>query len=291
MSLRKLKKELRKKGPGAQKNRRRATRLLLLAVLGFLLTVALVFGYRNYQQTAPERLFTKGLTLESKDRPERALTSYERLFSSYPGAPKAPEALFRAARLKRLDLRQDQQALYLFLKLEHDYPESDFVFRAQREAAELTKYRLRDFAQAIVIYQRLLDQETDDGDRILYEIADCYFRLNNFSQARIELDALLERFPESSLRAEVLYRYANALLLDDMRGEARDGFNRLIESFPKSSYALEAGFSLAEMLETEEKLKDALKAYRALKDYPQQELLQGKISRLEQRIAKKKKVL
>jgi len=263
----------------------------LLAFFGFLLTVALVFGYRSYQQTAPERLFTKGLTLESKDRPERAMSSYERLFSGYPEASQAPEALFRAARISRLDLRQDQQALFLFLKLEHDYPESDFVFRAQREAAELTKYRLRDFAQAIVIYQRLIDQETEDGDRILYEIADSYFRLNNFSQARIELDAFLERFPESSLRAEVLYRYANALLLDNMRGEARDGFNRLIENFPKSSYALEARFSLAEMLEGEERLKDALKAYRALKDYPQQDLLRGKISRLEQRIAKKKKVL
>jgi len=256
-----------------------------------VLIVALFFGYQHYQQTVPGRLFTKGLTLESKDHPAQALASYERLFRGYPETPKAAEALYRAARISRLDLRQDKQALYLFLKLEHDYPESAFVFRAQQEAAEVTKYQFRDFAQAIVIYQRLLDQKTEDGDRILYEIADCYFRLDNFSQARIELDALLERYPESSLRAEVFYRYANALLLDGMVKEARAGFDQLIESFPNSSYAAEAAFSLAELLETEERLKDALKAYRALKDYPQQELLEAKIDRLEQRIAKKKKVL
>ena len=162
---------------------------------------------------------------------------------------------------------------------------------AQLEAAELTKYRLRNYAQAIVVYQRLFDNGSEDGDQILYEIADCYFRLNNFSQARIELDALLERYPESSLRAEVLYRRASALLLDGKDEEARSGFQALIENFPQSPYALEAKFNLAELLETEERLKDALKAYRKLTNYSRQELLQQKIARLEKRIAKKKKAL
>jgi hypothetical protein len=48
---------------------------------------------------------------------------------------------------------------------------------------------------------------------------------------------------------------------------------------------------LAELLEAEERLTNALKAYRKLTDYPQQPVLHEKIKRLEQRIAKKKKVL
>lgn len=291
MNLHKLKKELKKQGTGTQRNRRRGFRLILLVLLVCSVSIALTIGYRSYEQTAPERLFRKGLALESQGRPEQALASYERLFGGYSGSVQAPEALFRAGRISRFDLRQDQKALLFFLQLEHDYPESDYVVDAQLEAAELTKYRLRDFAQAIVVYQRLLDHGTKDGDQILYEIADCYFRLNNFSQARIELDALLERFPESSLRAEVLYRRASALLMDGQSDAARDGFQRLIDGFPQNPYALEAHFSLAELLETEEKLKDALKAYRKLTDYPRQALLQEKIERLEKRIAKKKKAL
>lgn len=291
MSLDKLKKELRKKGPTAQGNKRRGVHLILLILIACILSVALTFGYKAYQKTVPDRLFNKGLTLEGQGRPGQALASYERLFSNYPDVDKAPEALFRAGRICRFDLRQDQQALFFFLQLEHDYPESDYVAEAQLEAAQLTKYRLHDFAQAIVIYQRLLDQGTADGDQILYEIADCYFRLNNFTQARIEFDALLERFPESSLQAEVLYRRAGASLLDGQADLARAGFQELIDKFPKSSYAVEARFSLAELLEAEERLKDALKAYRKLTDYPHQALLKDKIERLEQRIARKKKVL
>jgi len=291
MSLRKLKKELKKQGLRTQKNKHRGLRLILLVLLGCLVSIALVFGYRSYQQTASERLFSKGLALEGQHRPEPALTRYQRLFRAYPESSRAAEALFRAGMISRFDLRQDQQALLYFLQLEHDYPQSALVVRAQLEAAELTKYRLRDFAEAIVVYQRLLDQGTGDGDRILSEIADCYFRLNNYAQARIELDTLLERFPESPLRAEVLYRRAGAALLEGQTAVARSGYVSLIETFPQSPYAGEARFCLAELLENEERLKEALKAYRGLTDYPRQDVLQEKIGRLEQRIAKKKKAL
>lgn len=291
MNLRKLKKELKKQGTGTKKDKKTGFGLLLLVLLGCSLAIALTYGYRIYQETIPGRLYSKGLTMESQGRAEQALTAYERLFDGYARSEKAPEALFRAARICRYDLRQDQRALLYFLRLENDYPESGYLPQAQLEAAELTKYRLRDFTQAIVIYQRLLDRGPQDGDRILYEIADCYFRLNNFSQARIELDALLERYPHSPLSAEVLYRSAGAALLDGQKDVARNSFQRLIETYPKSPYALEARFSLAEMLESEERLKEALKAYRGLSNYPKGELLKDKIVRLEQRIAKKKKAL
>ena len=164
MNLDQLKKELKKKNPEAQKNKRRRVLLLALSFLAVCsIAIALTFAYRSYDQTAPERLFSKGLTFESQARPEQALASYERLFGKYSASVLAPEALFRAGRICRFDLRQDQKALFFFLQLEHDYPESDYVAAAQLEAAELTKYRLRDFAQAIVVYQRLLDNGPRDG--------------------------------------------------------------------------------------------------------------------------------
>lgn len=291
MNLQKLKKELRKQGPDARRNKRRT---LLLSLLGLVLCVLLLAswaGYRVYQETVPGRLYSKGLTLESRDRPEQALASYRRLFEGYPDAPMAAETLFRAGRICRYDLRQDQQALLYFLKLEHDYPDSVYLTRAQQEAADLSKNRLHDYAHAVIIYQRLLESGAVAGDQVLYEIADCYFRLNNYAQARIELDTLLERYPHSPLRAEVFYRRASAFLLDDREDEARKAFQRLIEDFPKSSYAEEARFGLAEILETEENLREALQAYRRLTDYPRQDVLQEKIEHLEARIAKKKKAL
>ena len=80
-------------------------------------------------------------------------------------------------------------------------------------------------------------------------------------------------------------------MLEGLAEEARAGFGELIEQFPGTAYAAEAQFSLAELLEAEERLRDALKAYQGLTDYPKPELVQEKIDRLKARITKKKKVL
>jgi len=288
MTLPRLKRELKKTLPTLT-SRKKKQHLIRWGVLTLVLGAAVFAGWRYYQMTAPERLFRQGLTAESEGAPERALSFYQSIQSRYGDSDRAPRALLRAGRLSRYDLRQDQQALLYFLRLEKQYPQSYLVEQAQRQAADLTKNRLREFSQAIVVYQRLLEREPEDADRIQYEIADCYFRLGNYAQARIEYETLLERFSGSVLRAEVLFRIGRAMLLERDYAGAREHFLVVSEEFPESPYAQEALFSLAGLFEVEERLPEALTAYRALKDYPHKDVLQRKIERLIQRMVKKER--
>ena len=176
--------------------------------------------------------------------------------------------------------------------MEKNYPRTELACKAQGRVAEIYKYRLRDFNRAIVAYQKLLDSGCSRDDRVQNELADAYFRLNNFEQARIEFENLVKNYPKSPLVPEAEYRIALAFSLDGKPGEAEAAFRRMVGEHPESSFATEARFALAGVLEEQGQLVEALKILKNLKGiYPSAEILVKKTDQVRQRIAKKKKAV
>lgn len=289
MKLRQLKKQLQTQSCQTTKNKRRRYWFLFLFLI--LLIVVLLPLYQRQQLTAPQRIFAAAVKYESLGDIDGAQQSYQRLVQDFPHSELAAEALLRSGHIWQFDRQQDQQALLCFLQLEHDFPDHPLTVTAQESAAYIIKFSLRDYSRAIGCYQRLLEQPGDKQDRYLYEIADCYFRLDNYSQARIELETLLEQYPESSLVADVLYRKAGLLLLENRLKAAQSDWQQLVERFPESHYSRQARFNLAQALEEEDHLLEALERYKELEAFPYSELLREKIEHLQQRIAAKKKAL
>lgn len=288
MKLHLLKKRLKQEQRQIAKNKPRRWLWLLLLLL---LTAATLPLYRQWKIAAPQRIYTAAVKDESLGKISAAQQLYKELYESYPRSQLAAEALLRAGQIYQYDQQQPQQALLCLLQLELDYPEHPLVRKAQEEAAQIVKYSLRDYSRAIVFYQRLLEQPGGNRDRYRYEISDCYFRLDNYSQARIELDILLEEHPKTAMLADVLYRKADLLLLENRLTEARAVWQRLIDEFPDSRYYSEARFNQAKLLEEEDRLQAALELYQQLENYPHPDLLQEKIKHLKQRIAAKKKAI
>ncbi|MDA3904311.1 MAG: tetratricopeptide repeat protein [Desulfuromusa sp.] len=284
-----LKRELKQQETKTKTSSRKRWILSVLVVL--VLTTSLFLVYRRQQFTAPQRLFAKGIELESLGKISAAEKSYQEIYQNYPQAPEAVEALLRIGKLWQHDHQDEQMALLNYLKLEHDYPDSPLVLPAREEAAQIVKHTLRDYSQAIVLYQRLLDLNMGTPDLYYYEIADCYFRLENYPQARIELETLLATFPHSPLAPDVLYRKGGILLLEGRAEDAQQDWQSLIEQYPDSKYRIQAEFDLAKLLEEEEHLTEALQRYRQLEGFSQPLLLKEKIKHLERRIAEKKEAI
>lgn len=284
-----LKRDLKRQDGKTKKSSRKRWFLFLLVAL--ILTASLFPVYRKQQLMAPQRLFAKGIALESLGKISAAEKNYQDIYQNYPQAQEAAEALLRIGNLWQHDHKNEQMALLSYLKLEHDYPESPLVLSAREEAAQIVKHTLRDYSRAIVYYQRLLDLNMGDPDQYYYEIADCYFRLENYPQARIELETLLDLYPHSTLAPEVLYRKGGILLLEGRTADAQHDWQNLIEQYPESQYRKQAEFDLAKLLEEEEHLSEALQRYRQLKGFSQPLLLQEKIEHLERRIAEKKEAI
>jgi TolA-binding protein len=292
MKLRQLKKQLKhQQRQTAKRNKRSSRRWIWFFLLLLLLVAAAVPVYQQRELTAPQRLFDAAIKLESQGDITGAQQNYQQLYEKYPSSELAPQALLRSGKIWQYDLQQDQQALLSYLQMEHDYPDHSLVESARESAAHIIKYSLRDYSRAIGFYQRLLEKPSTNRDRYLYEIADCYFRLDNYSQARIELETLLAEQPDSSLLPDVLYRKGGLLLLENRLPEARQDWQRLVDEFPESNYSVQARFNLAKLMEEEDRLTEALEMYQQLENFPRPALLKEKIEHLQQRIAAKKKAI
>jgi TolA-binding protein len=181
-----------------------------------------------------------------------------------------------------------QEALLAYLSLERDYAATSQAGEARRQVAELYKYRLDDQSRAIAVFQTLLDEAGDDTDRLQYEVADSYFRLNNFEQARIEFETLLRQYPTSALLPEVQYRVAVTYALDGEAEAAMAAFREVTTRWPQNPYSVEARFGLATVLEERDRLRDALTILEELRGaYPNQQALTQRIEHLKGRIDKK----
>ena len=247
--------------------------------------------YQQYRDTLPQQLFNQAEKQESSGQILAAHKIYQQIHQQYPLAAIAPAALLRSASIWQHDRQQDQQALLVYLQLEQRYPDSLLVQIAREKAARIVKYSLRDYSRAIEFYQRLLDSSIADQDKYLYEIADCYFRLDNYSQALIELESLQQQYPHTSLLPDLLYRKGGLYLLEKRPAEARKDWQRLIEQLPESPYQLQARFNLAKLLEEENLLEEALQQYQQLTEFPQPLILEEKIEHLKKRIATMKKAI
>ncbi len=246
------------------------------------------FWYRANLDGILEKRFQKGLALREAGDAVGAAELLRTLQADHPDSARAPEALLQAAQLLHLKLGRYQDALLAYLTIERDYAATTQAAEARREVAELYKYRLDDQTRAISAYQRLIDAAGESSDRVQYEVADSYFRLNNFEQARIEFENLLRLYPASSLAAEVRYRIAVTYALEGEAENAMSAYREVVSRWPNSPYAVEARFGLATALEDRERLRDALAILEELRGvYPNQEALTQRIEHLKGRIDKK----
>jgi len=250
------------------------------------------FWYRSTLHTRLEKSFQKALELREAGDYDAAAELFLKLHEEHPAFARAAQSLYQAAEIQDLYLQRYPEALLTYLLLERDYPDAAEVDSAKRQVAELYKYRLNDCGQAIAAYQKVLDQPVQDGDQLQYEVADCYFRLNNFEQARIEFESLLKNYPDSELIAEVQYRIAITYALENKLPEAAGAYRLVIDLWADSPYALEAKFGLANVLEEQEKLLEALDILESLAGiYPKQDILERKTTQVRERIEKKKKAI
>jgi TolA-binding protein len=258
--------------------------VLLLSCAGFLY-------YRNLDAIL-QRQFARAEELLERGEYSRAYSKFRGIYEGHPRFRRSADALFLAGEILQFHLHRDQEALLAYLLVERDYPGRSVSYQARRRAAEIYKYRLKDYDRALMMYQKLLENSITDGARIQHEIADTYFRQNNIEQARIEMESLLKNFPGSPLVPEALFRIAAIFALEGSLQDAEFIYRKLIEEHPGSPFTLEARFGLVSVLERKGELRAALNNLETLRgEYPKPGVIDRKIRQIKERIRKKKKAI
>lgn len=272
-----------------KKNSGRFQLLFALSAALVLITAAAALYHWNFNRI-PQRQYNRGEALLLQGEYSRAYSKFRHLYEHHPRFKFAPQALLLAGEILQFNLNQDREALLAYLLVERDYPGHEVEGKAQRRAADIYKYRLGEYDRALTTYQKLLDGGSENGEGLQYEIADTYFRQNNFEQARIEFESLLKKYPQSERIAEVLFRIASASALEGASEEAAFVYQRVAEEYPDSSFYLEALYGLAVIKEERGELQAALNLLQKLQGrYREPEILQNRMKQVRQRMGKKRK--
>lgn len=239
-----------------------------------------------------QAMFSRAEKLIDKGAYRRAVSQLRSLHEHYPVTEKAPQALLLAGDILLLNLQKEQEALLSFLLVERDYPDTAWCQTARHRIAEIYKYRFQDYGRALVAYQKMLDSKSPDSEAIQYEIADTYFRMNNFEQTRIEFESLLIDYPGSKLLPEALYRIGSVFFLEGNLSDAALVLQRLCHDYPNNSFALEGYFALAQIHEERGELRQALQVLKGLEGrYAKESILEQRIAQIVQRIKKKNRAI
>jgi TolA-binding protein len=263
-----------------------ARRLAASLGAGGALALLVVLGFSEW---GAKRAFERADEAWESGDYRRAVEGFAHVAQEYPRHALAPEALFRVGRINYLFLRDVGEAVHVLRDLAKDPAAGPWAVRAQRLLGEIFEQRQEDYRQAIVEYQRLitLNPGGEGNDEAQFAVARCYFKLEDFDQARAEYEVLLDRYPESGLRLAALLGIANAHYVAGRHAPAVKYYRQVMAEAKEkdAELAAEAGFGVASSLEETGDLAGALRELEKIRAYPNPALIAQRIARVRSRLA------
>jgi TolA-binding protein len=218
-----------------------------------------------------------------------ALELLNEVLKKHPTGPKAEEALFRMGEIYHYSLDNSTRALNYFQEVRQMNRQGPFSYDAQKYIAEIAEFVLKDYDQAIIEYQNLINfykKEHSHGD-YQYRIASIYYKKENFEQALVELEILLENYPKSPWAEEIKFKIIEILYAINRCPEAREQYRHFNLEYSSSRFKSEMDFVVASCLEEEGHLQDAYNRFEALQgQYEFPTILKMKLLGIEKRIEK-----
>lgn len=229
--------------------------------------------------------YQKADELLSKGQHQKAIKAYKNIAEKYQESILAPQAQYKIGQIYRLYLNDDHEAIRAYETLLLMYPYSKEVLSARKDMAEIYT-RQGIYQKAITEYQWLIrNSRSVEREKFHYEIAMCYLKMSDATQARIELQELVKDSPSEELAAKIYFQIANTFYLEGKLKDAIKAYDDVINNYPDNLLAIEARFNKAVCLEETDNLRDALALYRAVADkYANKDAVQERISGIEARL-------
>ncbi len=202
-----------------------------------------------------------------------ALTEYSSVAMKYSSSPYGARSLLRAAFIYAAHLDDDDRAIKTYSEVIYLYPGTKEAVEARLEKARI--YSIRgEYSKAVEEYQALLEHGPEQADRIRFQIAMEYVKMNDLKQARVELADLLKRPLSEDLQKLAKFQMANTYYLEGDRPEALKEFEDIIREYPETTISYEALFTKARLLDEQGHLAESLEILRGLEGkYPNREAL------------------
>lgn len=214
-------------------------------------------------------LFQRGFSLGLLIRPEKKITTLQRLLDEHPESAYTDDALFEMAK-GYMDLQKTDQAFERYVKIVDEYPSSSYVKKSLVQLG-LLAYNNDQNQEALKYYQRAVAEfpGTNEAKNALTGIKNIYVDLNDVDAYFAYVNSLGE-FADISLTEQDSLTYISAEKLY-MAGDCEKSilqFNDYLTKFSEGSFVLNSHFYLADCLYKRGNVEGALKSYNYVIDKP-----------------------
>lgn len=217
---------------------------------------------------------------------EEALKTFTRVIRRNAESDIALEAARKASRIALLETKNYPLAHEFFHHIVLYSPSEVERLDAQKKIASLLFENLLNYQQAIVEYQKLLtlNPSPEEAFEYRFNIAKSYFQMNNFYQAAVEVDDIMDRGPPSEHKFDLLLFKGSLLLTEKKLDEAIATLTKLDREFPERSKKEGVGLNLAVCYEEKGDFNRAIEILEKVKlSYQNPEFIELKIKRLKER--------
>ena len=255
--------------------------LLLLAAVLLLSQAACSDGPRVRE------LYNRASEMWNSAQYEKAARNFLILVELYPRSKHADEALYWSANLKQHYLEDDKSAIELYEQLLKSYPNSSYSFQSKQSLAEIYAKESSTVHRALNLYRNIItDAPREEQPKILLTSAEIAIQHQQFLQARNSLHQLIDRYPQSPQAPQAHYLAAYSYFVEGHTDIAITTFKKVAKKFPEHPVATDALFFIADTLEQQGKMRQAVAAFRQVQKTPHAEknLLQKRIQNLQKRI-------
>lgn len=225
------------------------------------------------------RDFEEAGALMGRGSLKEAAERYAFVVTRYPASAFAPESQLRIARMYA-SLKDTERAEYAYSALFFLFPESQQALAGREELAALFSGN-GEYMKAIEEYQRLFQALPESRQKFQYLIAMEYIKMNDFVQARAELNELNETVTNPGVSPKIRLHIAETYYLEGSYRKALERYDDLISRFPENEAAIEAMLGKATIYEEEGAYDSALRTLEEVRSKKQAPGLDERIIRLK----------
>ncbi len=252
-----------------------------------LVLAALVLGCEMESESSLKK---KAEESESSGNYKRAIESYEKIINiKGKGQDSVPFAK-AAAQMALIKTKEYERALKFFRYIILNSTSSEDRLEAQKNIAEIhfTHIATPDHSEAIKELSKLLTLNLTAEEKVNYhtDLAKAYYRANNFYQAQIEIDRILQETKDKTRHYDLKRLKADIYLSSKDQQNAVNIYVDLLKSYPEQAKKDDIGLSLAVSYEDQERYDKAIEVLTSLKKESEKpEYLDLRIKRLKERLA------
>lgn len=195
-------------------------------------------------------------------------------------------ALRGAADTYAFQLNDYKRAVEVYRELITICPEAPETLEGRTHLAGLLWHQFRDLRGAIAEFTAALARNPPQSAEISFTVAKLYFELQDYKQCELEAGNVVQKFETSSFVDDALYLRGQALaMMDGHRPDAQRVFNELLERFPESDLKAHTLVELGRLQADAGDPEGAIALWvQALKTHPTPQAVQQQIALVRGRL-------